>query len=60
MTHKMTNEEIKTVYEKAGGPPIVHEYNEDGRPASLRDYIGDILLMLAALGAAAFVCLVVF
>jgi len=47
MTHKMTNEEIKAQYEAQGGPPIVHKYNEDGRPATGWELLRDALIILA-------------
>jgi hypothetical protein len=59
--HRETpKDEIERAYLAHGGKKIVHEYNEDGRPATLRDYLGDIALMLAALAAAVFVWVVVF
>ena len=50
--HRMTNDEIKAAYEKAGGEPIQHERGDAGMT-------GTEFWQMLATGAGLFVCIVV-
>ena len=60
MTHKMTNEQIKEQYKKHGGDPIVHETNDDNRPATLKEILTTAAFVIAGCAASALVFWLVF